>query len=244
MHSLSGKSWINAVPLMARKTVGFAIKTKRRSIAGNKIEELLSQPRITFNSAYIHSRSLFTLKELSQLLSDAQPFGQIQKIVEAVPQTEAHLLSAVSIAEINTYLQNTLLRDTDQMSMAVALEVREPFLDHKLIEFALSVGDNFKFPHTPKKLLVDSLGDLLPPEIVNRPKMGFTLPWQQWMKNDLKSFCEKNLSEFAEYPFCQKENVLSLWTRFLAGDKTVTWSRIWHLVVLNNWIKENKVAFE
>ena len=56
----------------------------------------------------------------------------------------------------------TLLRDTDQMSMAVALEVREPFLDYQLIEFVLGVNDEHKFPHTPKKLLTDSLGDLLP----------------------------------------------------------------------------------
>lgn len=61
------------------------------------------------------------------------------------------------------------------MSMAHALEVRAPFLDHELVEFVLGVNDQHKFPHTPKQLLVDSLGDLLPREIVDRPKMGFTL---------------------------------------------------------------------
>jgi asparagine synthase (glutamine-hydrolysing) len=126
--------------------------------------------------------------------------------------------------------------------MAVALEIREPFLDYKLIDFVLGVSDDKKIPHTPKKLLIDSLGDLLPNEIVNRTKMGFTLPWQLWLKNDLRSFCEKNISELSNYDFYNKEGVVDLWNRFLKNDNTVTWSRIWHLVVLNNWIKENKLS--
>jgi asparagine synthase (glutamine-hydrolysing) len=89
---------------------------------------------------------------------------------------------------------------------------------------------------------MDSLGDLLPNEIVNRTKMGFTLPWQLWLKNDLRSFCEKNISELSNYDFYNKEGVVDLWNRFLKNDNTVTWSRIWHLVVLNNWIKENKLS--
>ena len=72
--------------------------------------------------------------------------------------------------------------------------------------------------------------------------MGFTLPWQIWLKKDLKTFCEKNLEEFSNYDFSQKAEVLNLWKRFLNDDNTVTWSRIWHLVVLNNWIRENNIS--
>jgi asparagine synthase (glutamine-hydrolysing) len=242
MAELQKKSWINAVPGFAKKAAAFAIRQQKRSVSGNKIAELLSQPKIYFNSAYPLNRSLFTRKELQGLLQNPRPFEHLEKIMSGVPQIEDHLLSAVSVAEINTYLQNTLLRDADQMSMAVALEVREPFLDYRLIDFVLGVNDEFKFPHTPKKLLTDSLKDLLPPEIINRPKMGFTLPWQYWLKNELKSFCEKNLKEFAQYDFCNKNEVENLWLRFLSNDKTVTWSRIWHLVVLNNWLKENNIT--
>jgi asparagine synthase (glutamine-hydrolysing) len=202
---------------------------------------LLSQSKIDFDSAYPLNRSLFTKRELDKLLKSSSPFETVKKIIDEVPRIQDHLLSAVSIAEVNTYLQNVLLRDTDQMSMAVALEVREPFLDYKLLDFVLSVHDSYKFPHTPKKLLVDSLGDLLPSEIVNRTKMGFTLPWKSWMKNELKTFCEKNIFEFSENDFIHKNKMLDLWTRFLADDKTVTWSRIWHFVVLNNWLKQNNV---
>lgn len=241
MAELQRKSWLSAVPRFARKTAGFVIQKQKKSISGNKIQELLSQEQINFASAYPLNRSLFTLKELSRLIRPSDPFKTIRSIVTETPRIEGHLLSAVSIAEMNTYLQNTLLRDTDQMSMSVALEVREPFLDYRLIEFVLSVSDDQKFPHSPKKLLVDSLGDLLPGEIVNRPKMGFTLPWKHWLKNELKGFCEKNIFELAEKDFCDKSAVQDLWKRFMADDRTMSWSRIWHLVILNNWIKENKI---
>jgi asparagine synthase (glutamine-hydrolysing) len=242
MAALQKKSWINALPSFSRKAAGFVIQQQKKSVSGNKMEELLAQPKINFASAYPISRSLFTAKELSGLLNTSNSFDTIKKILSEVPQIEQHLLSAISVAEINTYMQNVLLRDADQMSMAVALEIREPFLDYKLIDFVLGVKDEHKFPHTPKKLLIDSLGDLLPSEIVNRPKMGFTLPWQYWLKNELKTFCEKNILEFSEYDFCNKAAIQNLWKRFLAADKTVTWSRIWHLVVLNNWLKENNIS--
>lgn len=241
MAQLQKRSWINAVPAFARRSVGYAIRQQKRSVSGNKLEELLAQAKINFNTAYPLSRSLFTGRELNKLLKEPDPFSSIKRILSEVPQIEEHLLSAVSISEINTYLQNTLLRDTDQMSMAVALEVREPFLDYKLMEFVLGVNDSYKYPHTPKKLLTDSMGDLLPDDVVNRPKMGFTLPWKNWLKNELKNFCEKNIIEFSTCDFCNKNEIVNLWQRFLNNDQTVTWSRVWHLVVLNNWLKENKI---
>lgn len=242
MAELQKKSWLNALPAFARKSAGYLIQKKNKSVSGNKKQELLAQAQINFKSAYPLNRSLFTQKELLGLIKSDTALENIKKIISTVPQIEHHLLSAVSLAEINTYLQNVLLRDADQMSMAVALEVREPFLDYKLIDFVLGINDTHKYPHTPKKLLIDSLGDLLPTEIVNRPKMGFTLPWQYWLSNELKSFCEKNIYEFAEYDFCNKTEIQNLWNRFLNKDNSVTWSRIWHLVVLNNWLKENNIS--
>ena len=243
MADLQKKSWLNAVPGFVRKTAGYAIQKQKKTIGGNKIQELLGQDKINFKSAYPLSRSLFTHKELDKLLKQANPFETMQSILSPIPQIDNHLLSAVSIAETGSYLQNTLLRDADQMSMAVALEVREPFLDYKLIEFVLGINDEMKYPHSPKKLLVDSLGDLLPGEVVNRPKMGFTLPWKHWLKNELKTFCEKNIQDLENKKLFIDGSLNDLWLRFLNGDITVTWSRLWHLIVLNNWINSNKIDY-
>jgi asparagine synthase (glutamine-hydrolysing) len=242
MSALRKKAWLNAIPQIARKTAGAIVKGAKKNVGGQKMGELLGEKEISFNSAYPLSRSLFTNAELQKLMGGSDPFFQLKKITANVPQLKDHLLSAVSLCEINSYLQNVLLRDADQMSMAVALEVREPFLDHHLAEFVLSVKDEFKYPHTPKKLLVDSLGDLLPNEIVNRPKMGFTLPWQHWLRNELKSFCEENIHEFVQRDLGSKKNITELWQKYLKGDPTVTWSRVWHIVVLNNWLKQNNIS--
>jgi asparagine synthase (glutamine-hydrolysing) len=138
-------------------------------------------------------------------------------------------------------MQNVLLRDTDQMSMAVALEVRVPFLDYKLVEYTLGLPDKHKSLISPKKLLTDSLKDLLPTEIIERKKMGFVLPWQVWMKNELKSFCEENLNELKNRSSLNADYLDNLWKRFLQDDALITWSRIWHLVVLGHWLKKMKI---
>jgi asparagine synthase (glutamine-hydrolysing) len=85
------------------------------------------------------------------------------------------------------------------------------------------------------------VGDLLPSEIVNRKKMGFTLPWQHWMKKDLKEFCEKNIQELEARNLFESKALFALWKRFLADDPHITWARLWHLVVLNDWLKRNDV---
>lgn len=243
MHQLQQKAWVNAVPVIARKLGGKIIRLKNNSVSGRKIEELLAQEKINFHTAYPLNRSLFTHAELLTLFPEANPFTNIKKLVNNIPLHNNLLLSSVSLAESQTYLQNTLLRDTDQMSMAVALEVREPFLDYRLIEFVLNVRDSQKFPHTPKKLLVDALGDVLPDNIVKRPKMGFTLPWQNWMKEDLKLFCELNINNLAKKNIFLAVSLHEIWQRFLNNDPTITWSRLWHLIVLNKWLDDNKIEY-
>jgi asparagine synthase (glutamine-hydrolysing) len=151
------------------------------------------------------------------------------------------LLSQVSVMEMATYMQHVLLRDTDQMSMAHALEVRVPFLDHELVELVLGLPDRIKYPRTPKQLLVESLGDLLPAEIVNRPKMGFALPFAHWMKHELRDFCHGKVQRLAERPQFNGSVVRAYWDDFLAGKQTISWSRLWLLVVLEHWLEKNRV---
>lgn len=84
---------------------------------------------------------------------------------------------------INIYMQNQLLKDTDYMSMSHGLEVRVPFLDQELMDLVLSIHPSTKFDHQiPKKILIDAFKDILPEAIWNREKMGFTFPFQEWMR--------------------------------------------------------------
>ena len=127
------------------------------------------------------------------------------------------------------------------MSMAVSLEVREPFFDHKLIEYVLGVPDNLKYPAYPKSLLVESLDGLLPGEIVHRKKQGFTFPWHYWLKNELKSFCEGHLTRLSQRRFINAEVLMQTWKEFLTGSEKVRWMDIWLFVVLSYWLEKNEV---
>ena len=241
MHELHKKSWLNALPLFSRKATASLLRLQKKSVGRLKIAELLDRPQINFDSAYPLNRSLFTERELSLLFDAPHALKNISVIVKSIQKEQNHLFSAVSVAEIKSYLQHTLLRDTDQMSMAVALEVREPFLDHTLVEFVLGIDDATKFPHTPKKLLTDSLGVLLPDEIINRKKMGFVLPWQAWLQNDLRGFCEKQIQWLDSKSLFKEHALFSLWQRFLKNDPLISWSRVWHLVVLSFWLQQNGI---
>ncbi len=240
-YKLEQQWWLNFVPRILRVTGAAALTGFNKNIASQKLAEILSKPQVSFNYAYPLSRQVLMDKQVKQLLNRSDlPMNAVYRFLRLLEfDDKNHRLSKYSIAEISTYMQNVLLRDTDQMSMASALEVRVPFLDYKLVEYVLGVSDKHKYPHTPKKLLTDSLQDLLPAEIMNRKKMGFVLPWQLWMKQDLKNFCEENLSHLESIGL-NPNRVNQLWQAFLKGDPQITWSRIWHLVVLGNWQKNLK----
>lgn len=240
---LNKKGWLNAVPKFMRSAGGIILAKAKPGIASEKIAELLKQDAVNFKTFYPLSRQVLMDKAILGLLnreilienSVTQIISE-SKISNLKPQ-----ISKVSIAEISTYMQNVLLRDADQMSMAQALEVRVPFIDYTLVEYVLGIPDKYKSASSPKKLLVDALGDLLPPEIVNRPKMGFTFPWTGWMKNELKEFCSQKMIALSKRKQFREQGVLELWNGFLSDNPRITWSRIWYLVVLENWLEENNI---
>ncbi|MFD2999135.1 asparagine synthase (glutamine-hydrolyzing) [Pontibacter toksunensis] len=246
MTVLHQYQWFSTLPLSLRRVAGRSLKALKPSVASSKLNELLSMPSWKLSNTYPITRQVLPDDYLLQLTGRASlEDNRVQQILEESfklqeqNDTKLPLLSQVSAAEIGTYMQNTLLRDTDQMSMAHALEVRVPFLDFELVEYVLGVPDKYKYPTSPKKLLTDALGSLLPMEIINRPKMGFTLPWQKWMKQELYSLADEKIKSLGNRGILNSEELHLLWHRFLAGDAAVTWSRVWSLVVLENWVEQN-----
>jgi asparagine synthase (glutamine-hydrolysing) len=219
-----------------------ALLALKPSIASQKISEFLRQEDFNEWSAYTISRQVWLDSGIKQLLrNESSEPNAVSSIISDLTDINAPIFSKVTVAEISTYMQNVLLRDSDQMSMARALEIREPFVDHRLIEYALGISDEMKFPHSPKQLLVESMGDLIPREIVDRPKMGFTFPWPHWMRGELKSYCEEGLAELKKNNAFNNDYLMNMWSEFLAFKPTVTWARIWPLVVLGHWIKTNGI---
>jgi asparagine synthase (glutamine-hydrolysing) len=157
---------------------------------------------------------------------------------------ERDTVNEISRLELDGYMTNTLLRDTDAMSMAHSLEVRVPFVDTKVVDFVLSLPGEWKMGQaTPKPLLADALKDLLPREFMARPKMGFTLPFEKWLKGKLRTEVSSVLDDADRLsaPALDSSSVARLWNNFLQKPRAVGWSRPWSLYVLVRWCEINDV---
>jgi asparagine synthase (glutamine-hydrolysing) len=238
---LQQNSWIWDTPLFIRNLAGHLIGKGEKK---DRMRQLMILPSQGVENSY---------PVLRQIVSPAS-LRKLTKLNGHDSQTLIHQLSAkkndlaklpyysqVTAAEYLGYTQQTLLKDTDQMSMANSLEIREPFFDQDLVEFVMSVPDHFKVPVYPKSLLVESLKPLLPDEIVNRKKQGFVFPWNQWIKKELRSFCDEHIERMAQRDFVQGDRLRYTWRLFLNGDKNIRWTEIWLFVVLNYWMEKNQV---
>lgn len=245
--NLLDKKWLFSFPMLIRKAIAGGVRLFRPSISSDKITETITQKYLELPYYYPINRQILSDDLVKKVVDKIElPENEVFKIgidnIEAPnPGFKAPFLSKVSFLEINTYMQNVLLRDVDQMSMASALEVRVPFLDYQLVEYVYGVPDEHKFPYSPKKLLVESMGELLPPEIVNREKMGFIFPWQQWMKKELNAFCIENLEWLKSQAYLNAKEIDNIWNLFINNNYKITWSRVWHLVVLAHWLKKNNI---
>ena len=160
------------------------------------------------------TRQLFGQAEIDRLTSTAAaPFDP--------PPPEASPFNRSAFAEMDVYLRNVLLRDAGLMGMAQGLEIREPLLDHELVETALALGDDVKRRGPgPKPLLARALGGELPPHTLRRTKQGFRLPLDQWMRGALRTEVESVLCDQSVGgpvgEALNPEAVASVWRGYLA----------------------------
>lgn len=194
---------------------------------------------------YFLSRALFLPSVIRTLLPQKprQEFcdsgiGGIPDFTESIRHLDP--VNQVSVLEGSTYMPNMLLRDTDCMSMAHSLEVRVPFADHRLWEHVLPLSGRLKLDsRMPKPLLVEAVRPRLPEKICLRRKMGFTLPFKEWLQGPLRNVIEHELCDaWDDFPWPLDPSVVSaVWDSFLRGK--TNWSRPWSLFVLKQWIRRN-----
>jgi asparagine synthase (glutamine-hydrolysing) len=191
---------------------------------------------------YFLTRMLFTPAQRDLLLRDADAASCEMALASQRDRLQRSLsldpINRVSYLESRCYMLNTLLRDSDSMSMSQGLELRVPLIDHQLAKAVLAIPGRWKLGGTPKKLLVEALAGSLPADIVHRPKRGFTLPFEHWMRRELRSEIEpvldaKRIESGPLGAFLNGNEVESIWKNFLSGS--ISWSRPWSLYVLQRW---------
>jgi len=146
-------------------------------------------------------------------------------------------VTRTTFVDVQTYLPCDILTKVDIASMAVALEARSPFMDHRVVELAARMPIELKFqPGRGKKILVDTFQDFLPAEIQTRPKMGFGVPIDHWMRNEYRQLIsDLLLSDRAiQRGFFRREAI----ERLIHDHMTHRWDhayRLWNLLCLELW---------
>jgi len=184
-------------------------------------EELIFNPQRLSDSAFNYK------KRKNDLLQYIRKEGDINDVL---------------YTDMKMVLPNDMLRKVDAMSMANSLEVRTPFLDYRLVNFAFSLPTAFKINATmKKKILQDTFKNDLPKEVYNRPKHGFEIPLLEWFRNELHSKIENDL--LAD-DFIEEQGIFNvsatreLKQQLFSNNPEDVQATIWALIVFNSWWKK------
>lgn len=239
-------NWFSKLPSLMRRPIAASLALLAgKNDRNRKFAELASRANPhegALSHPYFLMRTLFTSAERRALYAGHYDSAkrELDSLLEQSEAASADLdpVNRLSYLESNFYMRNTLLRDSDFMSMANGLELRVPFLDRALVEACFRIPGSRKLEAESKSMLLASLGVELPREIVNRPKRGFTLPFEQWLRSEMKTVVENTLRKDDDSrEFLRADAVQLVWGRFLAGQ--TSWSRPWSLFVLKAWCAQN-----
>lgn len=198
-----------------------------RHFGSKKVRRLANLSLGSTRGTYLVLRGQFIPTAIARQL-DAEEL-EVWRILESSPVlNDVRSLSTGNQAgwiEMNMYMQNQLLRDADVMSMAHGIEIRVPFLDKEFIQLVHGLQSELKYGGAlPKQLLIDSFKDILPRGVWDRPKMGFSFPFAEWLKDN--ELVRESLSASGKKG---KDN----YKRFSAGK--MHWSHLMSLMLVSKF---------
>ena len=225
--------------LVARATRGAVHPLLRK--AGSLSKSALLEP----GRAYYRTNSFIEDDLLSELLSD--PFQRACSGYDPGSHTQRHYdrvrgadhVTAMLYTDLKSYLPGDILVKVDRMSMAHSLEVRAPFLDYRIVEFAARLPSSWKISGGEKKIILrNAFARLLPQNVLNRPKQGFTVPLDGWFRQELKGFAqERLLSDPSLAQYLNPAGVRRIWDEHQSG-RVQHGTLLWSLLMLALWHRE------
>jgi len=213
----------------------------------NLRSHIFSQEQYYFTSNEITELLNTEFKPVSLVGNDMKiNFNSVlgETINAGLPKIGTRSLTAMeqqAIFDLYYYLPDDLLTKVDRASMRFSLETRVPYLDHRVVEFALNISPDLKYKNgTSKFILKQILYQYIPEEFFARPKQGFAIPLNKWLHKELAYLIEENLdqSTIEKYGIVKFNKVKELLFNFNNGQDYL-YNRIWLLIILHKWLKKN-----
>lgn len=249
-HQKAAKQNVTNLLLKNSAGVWSLLKGSRNSKTGDRIrkaKKYSSALKLNPVDRYIRWASILSVAERRNLFNQTILSENTNEKMDSYFNsiTDGKDLNQILRTDIKLVLANDMLVKTDMMSMANSLEVRPPFLDHRIVELSLRIPEQFKIKNGSKKnILKETFSAYLPEELMHRPKKGFEVPLHSWFNTDLKSridsewLSEKKYSgkDIFNYDYLKKikNDVFSE----NPGDSSAT---VWAMIVLQEWMKNNKM---
>lgn len=235
-------SWLNPLPVSIRMAASVFATTFASQVAERKAKEIVAaDPGLI--GIYFHYRRLlsdFNLDAfgLNPKRLDLSEDFQVRELCYEDSYVASDHLASVGRLDAAFYLQNVLLRDSDVFGMANSLEIRVPFLDRDLVDWAFRLPGNVLLPKkAPSKHLLRKIcADLYTKSQLRLPKRGFVLPFAAWLRGPLRELMEENLRFLRGSGLLEVTGIDLIRKMFDDEPSGPAWSRVWALVVLANWL--------
>ncbi|MDC0240407.1 asparagine synthase (glutamine-hydrolyzing) [Candidatus Pelagibacter sp.] len=254
---ISTNNWskkFNLVPLLLRKLLANGIKSISRdhwnyilkllpglnkySNFGYKIKSINALESGTFMELY-HVLSSHWQNPTDVVINSEEPMTFLTKFHPELQGLNNY--QQMMISDSISYLPNDILVKIDRTSMASSIEARVPFLDHKLIEYVWKIPHSLKFKNGQTKwILRQILKNYLPENLTTRPKMGFGIPLDTWLRGPLRDWAENLLDEkrLSEEGFFNPKLIRDKWTDYLSKKNNWHYD-LWNVLMFQAWRNEN-----
>jgi asparagine synthase (glutamine-hydrolysing) len=235
------------VAIAALRPLWHLLPSSRNSKWGNTVRQLRKfSDGLNLSPAdrYWSWASFLPESEVAELMGDDIHVSE-EYLLRKTTLTEevrgTHGMDEMLYADLHQVLRNDMLTKVDLMSMANSLEVRVPFLDHEVVEFACSLPEHFKINGKMRKRIVqDAFRPMLPPELYQRPKQGFEVPLLKWFRTELRDTIHKDLLSpifLREQGIFSADKVGLILSRLDSNDPEDSATHVWNLVVFQYWWK-------
>lgn len=225
--------------LLNHSLASLPVGLKNLEIAGIGSKISLAQKAfnvLSSDDSRIYDRLISVWKDSHKLLKNSV---EGSNILSDYALAESDKIQAMQYADFMTYLPDDIMVKVDRASMASSLETRAPLLDHRVVEFASSIPTSFKMNSSNQKIILkDLLYKYVPREIIDRPKMGFGVPLDSWLRGELKEWADDLLSDTSlnKHSLFNNDVIRNIYSEHISGENEGY--RLWNVLMFQAWYRE------